>query len=143
MTKDVYKRQKEALDGRDQSEHGLYDYIVSSAGIKKDDREETVLGKITNGIGIGFDGRQFLFARFIPCPQKNKINTEKLKIEIPWPLNLQFHYEKKDFSSGLKRLALLLRQQERVSLTKQTLCDVINPKNEYVRKSIWTIYRCV
>lgn len=131
---------EEALYGRNASDHGLYDYIISNSGIDVNDEEATIVRKILGGIGVGFDGKEFIFARFVPSPQKNNLNTSKIKIEIDMPLNIEFVSEKKDFLTGLKRLALLIKQQDKISLTKQSLCDVINPKREFVRNSIKSIY---
>jgi hypothetical protein len=131
----------EALYGRDDKDHGLYDYIISNSGVKESDSEEVIIKKITAGIGIGFDAKSFIFARFVPSTQKNKLNTEKVSIEIDMPLNLTFFYEKKDFQSGLKRLALLLKQQEKRALTKQNVLSVINTKSEFVRQSILSTYK--
>lgn len=131
---------EEALYGRNASDHGLYDYIISNSGIDVNDEEATIVRKILDGIGVGFDGKEFIFARFVPSPQKNNLNTSKIKIEIDMPLNIEFVSEKKDFLTGLKRLALLIKQQDKISLTKQSLCDVINPKREFVRNSIKSIY---
>lgn len=130
----------EAVYGRNSDDHGLYDYIVSNAGITVNDKIEIVTEKLISGIGVGFDGKQFIFARFIPSTQKTNINTEKVKIEISEPLNLKFTFEVKEFSKGLKRLALLLKQTDKISLSKQMLCSVINPKSDYVRRSISAIY---
>lgn len=132
---------QEALFGRDDKDHGLYDYILSGAEIKENDSEEEILNKITKGIGIGFDGDKFIFARFIPSTQKTELNTNKININIPYSLNLQFYYEIKDFSSGLKRLALLLKQQEKRALTKQNILSVINTKSDFVRNSILETYK--
>lgn len=132
---------KEALYGRDESDHGLYDYILSNADIIEKDSDEDIARKIMSGIGVGFDGKHFLFARFVPCSQKNKIDTSKVKIDIASCLNIEFRYETKDFQPGLKRLTLLVKQREKVSLTKHNLCEVINSKSEYVRTSIWNLYK--
>ena len=91
------------------TDHGLYDYITS--GISVNDKEEIIVKKIMRGIGVGFDGKKFIFARFIPS--RNKLNTRKVKVEIEKPLNLGFIYEIKDFQPGLKRLALLLNSKKR------------------------------
>ena len=131
----------EALYGRNDTDHGLYDYIISNSGISVNDKEEIIVKKIMRGIGVGFDGKKFIFARFIPSSQRNKLNTRKVKVEIEKPLNLGFIYEIKDFQPGLKRLALLLKQQEKRSLTKATLCSVIHPKSDFVRNSINIIYQ--
>lgn len=132
---------QEALFGRDDKDCGLYDYILSGAEIKENDSENDILNKITKGIGVGFDGNKFIFARFIPSTQKTELNTNKINITIPCSLNLQFYYEIKDFSSGLKRLALLLKQQEKRALTKQIILSVINTKSDFVRNSILETYK--
>lgn len=132
---------KEALYGRDNSDHGLHDYILSNAGIGVNDKIDVIVKKIMAGIGVGFDGKQFIFARFIPSTQKKKIDTSKVKLEITEAVNIEFTYEIKDFSKGIKRLALLLKQTDKFSLSKQMLCSVINPKSDYVRGSILTIYK--
>lgn len=134
---------QEALYGRNDSDHGLYDYIISSADFTTEDSIERKTSTILQGIGVGFDGVKFIFARFIPTTQKNKICTKKLKKEsqITENLNLEFRYEVKDFMSGLKRLVLILKQQEKITLNKQTLCDVINPKSDFVKSSIWELYK--
>ena len=131
---------KEAVFGRDRADHGLHDYILSNAGINVNDKIDVIIKKIMSGIGVGFDGKQFIFARFIPFTQKKKLDTSKVKIEIDEAVNIEFTYEVKEFSKGLKRLALLLKQTDKISLSKQMLCAVINPKSDYVRGSILTIY---
>lgn len=62
------------------------------------------------------------------------------KIDIDISLSVSFNYEVKDFASGLKRLALLLKQQDKIALNKKNLISIINPKSPFVRKSIKTIY---
>ena len=81
---------KEALYGRDEKDHGLYDYIISNSGITEMDDELSVVKKLSTGIGIGFDGKQFIFARFISSSQKKHINVSKVSINIPEPINLTF-----------------------------------------------------
>ena len=132
---------KEALYGRDDTDHGLQDYILSNAGINVKDNTDIIIKKILAGIGVGFDGNQFIFARFIPSTQKKDVDTSKVSIEINEPLNIEFTYEIKSFAKGLKRLAVLLKQTDKISLSKKRLCEVINPKSDYVRESILTIYK--
>lgn len=130
----------EALYGRNDKDHGLYDYIISNAGISGSETTDEVKFKLLNSIGVGFDGDTFIFARFVPSPTFQKINTDKLKIDIDISLSVSFNYEVKDFVSGLKRLALLLKQQDKIALNKKNLISIINPKSPFVRKSIKTIY---
>lgn len=132
---------QEALFGRNERDHGLYDYLLSNSNVKDGDDEAAIVKKLSAGVGIGFDGEQFIFARFVSSPKKNAINTAKVNIKIPFPVNLTFTYEKKGFQVGLKRLALLLKQQEKMALTKQNVLSVINTKSEFVRKSILETYK--
>ena len=131
---------KEALYGRNEKDHGLYDYIISNSGISSDDPSEIMQSKLLNSIGVGFDGNSFIFARFIPTPTSQKINTDKLKIDIDINLYVSFTYEIKDFASGLKRLVMLLKQQDKIALNKKNLISIINPKSSFVQDSIKTIY---
>ena len=131
---------KEALYGRNNKDHGLYDYIISNSGISKTDSPEIMVSKLLNSIGVGFDADVFVFARFVPSPTPQKLNTDKLKLHINTSLPLAFTYEIKDFASGLKKLALLLKQQDKLALNKKNLLSIINPKSPFVRQSIKTIY---
>lgn len=131
---------KEALYGRNENDHGLYDYIISNAGIYETDSVDIIALKLLTGIGVGFDGNDFIFARFVPSPVSNPVNTSKLKIRIKNDLPITFIYEVKDFSLGLKKLALLLKQQDKIALNKKNLISIINPKSSFVRKNIKTIY---
>jgi len=130
----------EAIYGRNEKDHGLYDYIISNSGISVTDDLKTKEFKLLNSIGVGFDGDSFVFARFVPCPTSHRITTDKLKINIDESLSISFVYEVKDFASGLKHLALLLKQQDKIALNKKNLISIINPKSVFVRRNIQTIY---
>lgn len=132
---------QEALFGRNNKDHGLYDYLISNSGIVKSDTDVDCTKKLLNNIGIGFDGVQFIFARFIPSSQKHNISTNKVNTIIAEPLNLSFSYEVKDFHTGLKRLVLLLKQQDKLALTKHNLLSIINTKSAFVRNSILETYK--
>ena len=133
----------EALYGRNVKDHGLYDYIISNSGISAKDSEEEIARKILNGIGVGFDGEEFMFARFVSTPVSSKLKVEKLQLPIEgeFPeLPVKFVYEKRDFSTGLKKLALLLKQQDKIALNKRNLISIIHPRSAFVRESIKIIY---
>lgn len=131
----------EALYGRNDGDHGLYDYLVSSSGISKSDNTNEITAKLLDAIGVGFDGEQFIFARFIPSSQRTEINTSKTSVTISEPLNLSFFHEVKDFRAGLKRLVLLLKQQNKMALTKQNLLSIINTRSSFVRGCILDTYK--
>lgn len=131
----------EALYGRNESDHGLYDYLLSGADIQENDTADVIVSKLTKSIGVGFDGKSFVFARFVESAKKEKIDTAKVKISLPNKLNLRFIHEVKPINDGIKKLALIFKQTEKISMNKQTLCAVFNSKNQYVRESIIEIYK--
>lgn len=134
------RRMEEALYGKNDKDHGLYDYIISNAGINPRDTEEDMFQKITRGIGVAFDGVSFVFARFAAASAARRLHTEKLNLSVEIRLPVVFTYEKKDFSTGLRRLALLLKQQDKIALNKKNLISIINPQSPFVRESIQRIY---
>lgn len=130
----------EALYGRDSRDHGLYDYLLSNSAISESDTAETIKVKITSGIGVGFDGKQFIFARFVPSYTKMVLNTSKLSFDCPTEVGVNFIYEKKGLEPGLKKLALLLKQQNKMALNKHNLIATFNTKSPFVRSSILECY---
>lgn len=132
---------EEALYGRDDKDHGLYDYILSNSEITNDDTEETTINKILHGIGVGFDGKHFIFARFVPSTGYNELMVDKITSPVQDSLPIKFTYEIKSFSEGLKKLAILFRQYRQRDLTKNNLIEVFGPKNQFVRDCIMKIYQ--
>lgn len=133
---------REALYGRkgQVNDHGLYDYIISDSEIKLEDDDKTIIEKLTNNIGVGFDGKTYIFARFVKSTTKSTIDTSKTDIQKFPDINVQFQYERKEFDPGLRKLVLLLKQQEKIALTKRNLLELINSKSPFVRESIRSIY---
>lgn len=131
---------EEALFGRNEHDHGLYDYIISNSKITATDSENVIVNKIVQGIGVGFDGKMFIFARFVISNKYESIRSNKLKLQIPDELKVHFTYEVKNFQNGLRKLVLLLKQQDKMALNKQNLISMINPKSQFVRNSIKAIY---
>ena len=134
------KGRNEALYGRDEKDHGLYDYLISHSGIELFDNVNIAAKKLADGVGVGFDGKRFIFARFACAPHGDIVRANKVKVDLPKDLRMHFVYDVMDFDSGLRRLALLVRQQEKVALTKQNLLNAINPRDIFVRHSIMEIY---
>ena len=134
------KGRNEALYGRDEKDHGLYDYLISHSGVDASDDEIAATAKIVNGVGVGFDGTRFLFARFVSAPDGLPIKSAKISVPLPNKLRMKFCHEIMDFEAGLRRLAMLVRQQEKIALTKQNVLNLINPRNAFVRDSIKDIY---
>lgn len=131
----------EALYGRDEYDHGLRDYIINNAGIENGDTAEIAEKKILDGAGVGFDGKRFIFARFVHAVTNDPVPLLKSKTTLPDGIRIKFVYETLDMESGLRKLALLVRQQEKISLTKQNVLSLVNTHNPFVRESIISIYK--
>lgn len=130
----------QALRGRDEKDHGLYDYILSHSDIKEDDTNDIICKKITGVMGVGFDGEKFIFARFVPSSTNNSIDISKVDVSIKDPLPIEFVSTENDFTSGLNKLVLLFKQQDKRELNKDNLLNVINCRSSFVRNSIMGIY---
>ena len=142
---DNIKGVNEALYGRNYKDSGLYEYILELAQIdlSKDDINEQIQ-KITNQVGVGFDGKQFIFARFAATHTTNTLNIKKGSLANQadsLSLPLEFTYDLFDLESGIERLKILFRQRNKISLSKEALTKIITPKQSVVRNNVNTIYR--
>ena len=142
---DNIKGVNEALYGRNYKDSGLYEYILELAQIdlSKDDINEQIQ-KITNQVGVGFDGKQFIFARFAATHTTNTLNIKKGSLANQadsLSLPLEFTYDLFDLESGVERLKILFRQRNKISLSKEALTKIITPKQSVVRNNVNTIYR--
>lgn len=130
----------EALYGRDENDHGLFDYIINNAGIDSGDDVDAAKRKIAEGVGVGFDGKRFVFARFVRSANGHDLVARKSSVVLPAGVHMRFVHEVKNLEDGLRKLTLLVRQQDKISLSKQNVLNLVNPKNEFVRESIIQIY---
>jgi hypothetical protein len=69
---DTPRGKNEALYGRDNRDHGLYDYLISNASISSVDDDETIVRKLTSGIGVAFDGKTFILPVIFLLHRKRK-----------------------------------------------------------------------
>ncbi|MGL5349568.1 MAG: Eco57I restriction-modification methylase domain-containing protein [Cetobacterium sp.] len=135
---------EDALFGRNNNDSGLYEYIINGSEIEKRDSNQELIKKLTTNIGVGFDGEKFIFARFVEGMEETLIRFDKTSLKNNFNnlmLKLNFEYEVLGFELGIKKLILLLKQQEKIALNKKNLLELINPKREYVRDSINKIYK--
>ncbi|OOF38932.1 methyltransferase [Rodentibacter rarus] len=135
----------EALYGRNEKDSGLYEYILELAQIDLLEDDETAqIQKITHQIGVGFDGKQFVFARFAITHNINQLTITKGSLSEQTgclSLPLKFRYDVFDMESGIERLKILFRQRNKVSLSKEALTKIITPKQAVIRDNVNTIYR--
>lgn len=136
---------EEALYGRNKKDSGLYEYLLELAQIDlSEDDEATQIQKITHQIGIGFDGKRFIFARFATTHSTELLAISKGSLAEHTDclsLPLRFTYDVFDMESGIERLKILFRQRDKISLSKEALTKTITPKQAIIRQNVNTIYR--
>lgn len=137
--------QEEAIYGRGNSKNknkdrGLYDYLITHSEITLQDEQIVMEDKLTSVVGIGFDGKQFIFTRFIKNSMLTTINARKTALDTQLELNLKFVKEVTNFDNGLRRLILLLKQTDKMALNKKNLISVINPRQPIIRDNVLELY---
>lgn len=141
---DKVRGREEALFGRLKKsgiDRGLHDYIISQAEISESDPINVTVKKITNGYGVGFDGKSFIFARYVPVSTPEFLDVSKTEHKgKAFNLPVKFVWETSDFTHGLYKLSLLFQQTKKFALTKGNLLNTISPKNKFVQDSVFKIY---
>lgn len=143
----VKKGIPDALFGRDKNDRGLFHYLVNfSLDSAKIESDEQFVNIITSKIGIGFDGKDFIFCRFknsdIPLTDYN-INekTNNFPAHLSTHPFLQFEYEIiKNFDRAIKKILLLMRSTTRKSLTANNLLESFSAKSSITQITIKYLY---
>ena len=111
---------QEALTGREQNKNdsGLYQYILNS--IVGDEIDDSIL----DTFGVGFDGYEWVFARFAKVSDNKIINVSRTRfseiynskeIELPY----EFKYKRFNFQDGIEQLILLFNSTEKIKIIKR------------------------
>jgi len=138
------KGENEALFGREQNKNdsGLYQYILNS--ISGDVIDDSIL----ETFGVGFDGNEWLFARFAKSIEEQRIDLTRTRFEeiyenkeIKCPY--EFTWKKFNFRDGLEQLILLFNSTEKTKITKENLSVVFSPRNQKISDGIQTIYNII
>lgn len=125
-----------------ENDSGLYQYILNS--MIGDEINDTIL----DTFGIGFDGNEWVFARFAKDNKLNKLDLTRTRFESYYKIKeldsyYKFVWKKFDFSSGLEQLIILFNSTEKTKITKETLSAVFTPKNKLISSGIIDIYRII
>lgn len=138
------KGENEALFGREQNKNdsGLYQYILNS--ISGDVIDDSIL----ETFGVGFDGNEWLFARFAKAIEEQRIDLTRTRFEeiyenkeIKCPY--EFTWKKFNFRDGLEQLILLFNSTEKTKITKENLSVVFSPRNQKISDGIQKIYNII
>ena len=145
---DTQKGIDEAIDGR--KEHGgLIEYLISIACNESTSLED-FRKHLSTKIGIGFDGKSFVFARYV-SNVNSEIDLMKYKSRIKsaqtlkwFPDRLDGYFERtqrREIKSGLRFLFLYLRSiSPRDPLTPANVSSRFGEKSTHFNKHIAIIY---
>lgn len=134
----------EALFGREQNKNdsGLYQYILNC--ISGDEIDDSIL----ETFGVGFDGNEWLFARFAKVIEEQSLDLTRTRFEeiygnkeIKCPY--EFVWKKFNFRDGLEQLILLFNSTEKTKITKETLSAFFSPRNQKISDGILKIYNII
>lgn len=132
---------KDALYGRKQKKNdsGLYQYIINS--IKEDYIDDTIL----DTFGIGFDGEQWLVARFAKTTIKKDLDLSRTRFEDIYgdkkvKLEYEFKYKTLGFKDGIEQIITLISSTDKIKLSKDNLSNVFNPKTDIVSNGVMDLY---
>jgi len=138
---------EEAVKGR-KEKGGLIEYI-SSIALDESDSLEEFKKHLSNKIGIGFDGKSFIFCRYVfnIDTEVDFVNYKKrLKKRPSWfPdfLDGSFEYttDKREIKSGLRYLFLYLRSiSPRAPLTPNNVSLRFGEQSQHFRKHLRVLY---
>jgi len=137
---------KEVIDGRDNKDRGLRHYLVNfSLEECINTNNEYFYRALTDKVGIGFNGRTFVFARYIVSESATDLFSPNKTKDFPSQIsNIQrvvFEYEViTDLEYGFKKLMLLLRSTNRMRLSSIKLLQSFGPKSDICQSSIHYLY---
>lgn len=137
---------EEALYGRDESDHGLFHYLINFTLEECKIKDDSIFCEmLSRKVGIGFDGKTLIFSRFEKSDEETEIYDKNKTIKFPNNINkkqhVKFEYEIiKDLKLGFKRLVLFLRSTTRKYLSSECLIEKFGPKSELCRNSINYLY---
>jgi len=137
---------KEAVDGRNGA-GGLVDYMIARA-CDESSSVEDFKKYLSTKIGIGFDGKSFIFVRYV-FNVNNEIDLKKYKTKFEknfswFPESIDGYFEstaRRDIKSGLRFLFLYLRSiSPRAPLTPENVSQRFGEHSTHFRKHLKVIY---
>lgn len=136
----------EALYGRDSSDHGIEHYLVNFSLDDCHDDETLFINNLFSKVGVGFDGKKFVFGRYKKSYSENEIfdkrRTKRKPKKFRSKYNVEFEVSQTlDFDYGVKRLLLYVRSTNKKQLTSNNLCNSFSSNSKISQQSIAYLYQ--
>jgi len=138
---------KEAVYGRKAgNDHGLYHYLINFSLEQCGGFETGFVDCLLNNVGVGFDGKKFVFCRFVKSETAKNLYDAKKTINFPATVshvqNVDFYQsEPVDFEIGVKRILLYIRSTRKKRLTAENLCKAFSTKSNITQRTIPYLYK--
>jgi hypothetical protein len=138
----------EVVFGRNGKDRGLRDYLVNFSLEKAHGSPDLFLDALINKVGIGFNGHNFIFVRYVRSntktdlflPDKTKPFPKEINSIQPVELKTEFV---DDLGIGMKRLFLFLRSTSRERLSSNSILETFGPESEMCHTAVLSIYSCL
>jgi hypothetical protein len=142
------KGYNEVIYGRDARDHGLFHYLINFSLENAHNNNEMFLKLLKDRVGVGFNGRTFIFARFVDSAKTTLLydegKTKTFPDEITTAQRVDFQTEViDDIDIGFKKLMLYLRSTSRKILSSQSILELFGPGSDICNKSIPMILDCL
>lgn len=135
---------KEAMYGRDESDHGLVDYMREKA-TDEGRSEEEIEAILSNMIGVGTNGREIFFCRYRPGKEvavreagQTSLQEELLEGQVRENVEVVDTYR---ISEGARAFLTYARSLTRRPLTSEELARSFGPEGEVARETITKFYK--
>lgn len=135
----------DALYGRDETDHGLFHYLINFALDNCHNDIEAFKNRLFREVGVGFDGQTFYFCRFKASNTTTCIYDEKKTKRFPkkFPKDLEVEFEVNGpftFEEGIKRVLLYVRSTQKKMLNATYLCSAFSPSSDITKKTVPYLY---
>jgi len=138
----------EVIDGRDDKDRGLRHYIVNFSLENSHNSQELFLDVLLSKIGIGFNGRTFILARYVLSDKRTILFFDGKTKSFPREININQPVELKievidNLEIGMKKLLLSLRSTHRERLSSNSILEMFGPKSDLCHSAVSSIYKCL
>lgn len=138
---------KEVVYGRDDKDHGLFHYLINFS-LEKAHNDSDFLNILKDKVGVGINGKAFIFARFVDSESLTDLYDAKKTKDFPENISktqkIIFKTEViNDIELGFKKLLLYLKSTTRKRLSSESILNLFGPDSENCKYAINSLYSCL